>query len=54
MNFWEQFAISMIKGILAGLHFDINKAATLKKVLMGIANDIYVLYDAVPPTPPTV
>jgi hypothetical protein len=52
MEFWEQFAITMLKGILAGLHFDINKAQKLKKELLSIANDIYNLYDIAPPAPP--
>lgn len=52
MDFWMQFALSILKGTLAGLHVDVNKAASLKSVLLGIANDIYLLYNMVPPAPP--
>lgn len=51
MDFWLQFAISILKGVLAGLHVDPNKATTLKAVLLGVAADIYILYDMTPPVP---
>jgi len=54
LNFWEQFAIAIVKGLLAGLHVDINRAATLKLVLIGIATDIALLYDLTPPAPSAV
>jgi len=52
LHFWEQFAITILKGLLAGLHVDINRAGLLRKVLLGIANDIYALYDITPPATP--
>jgi hypothetical protein len=54
MDFWFQFAISIVKGVLAGLHLDPTKATTLKAVLLGVANDIYILYGMTPPAPPAV
>lgn len=52
MDFWFQMGITIVKGVLAGLHQDPNKASTLKKVLVDLANSIYALYDLVPPAPP--
>lgn len=52
MHFWEQFAISILKGLLAGLHVDTTRKSTLKTALLSIANDIYALYDLTPPPPP--
>lgn len=53
MDFWLQFALAIVKGVLAGLHVDLSKATLLKTVLIGLANDIYLLYNMVPPAPPT-
>lgn len=51
MDFWFQFAISVLKGTLAGLHVDLNSATKFKSILLGVANDIYILYDIAPPLP---
>lgn len=51
-DFWLQFAVTILKGVLAGLHVDPTKLPTLEKVLVGIANDIYILYGMTPPAPP--
>lgn len=48
MDFWSNFVISSVKVLLASLHVDVNKAATLKKVLLSVAADINSLYDVTP------
>lgn len=52
MEFWFQMGITIVKGVLASLHVDLDKKATLKAVMLGLANDIYVLYGLTPPAPP--
>jgi hypothetical protein len=52
MDFWFQMGITILKGVLASLHVDLSKKALLQSVLLGVANDIYVLYDMTPPTAP--
>jgi hypothetical protein len=52
MDFWFQFGLTIIKGVLAGLHVDVSKASTYKTVLLDLANGIYAIYGMTPPTPP--
>lgn len=52
VDFWFQFGITILKGVLAGLHLDPTKAGPLRTILLDLANSIYTLYGMVPPTPP--
>ena len=53
-DFWLTFALTILKGVLAGLHIDPTKLPGLEKILVSVANDIYLLYGLVPPAPPIV
>lgn len=53
MSILEQFAITVILGLLNLVIKNPTAAATLKNQLVGIANDIYAAYGMMPPTPPT-
>jgi hypothetical protein len=50
MSFLEQWAITMVLGILNMVIKDPAKKAELQNQLVGIANDIYATYGLVPPS----
>jgi hypothetical protein len=52
MNWLEQFAITIVLGILQQVIKDPTKKAALQTVLVGVANDIYASYGLVPPAAP--
>lgn len=51
MNPLEQFAITIVLGILQTVVKNPVHSAALETQLVGIANDIYLAYGLVPPTP---
>jgi hypothetical protein len=53
MSWLEQFAITIILGILQQVIKDPAKKAELQNLLVGLANDIYESYGMSPPAPPT-
>jgi hypothetical protein len=52
MDFWFQFALTVIRGVLAGLHVNLSLKSTYSTVLIELANGIYALYGMTPPAPP--
>jgi hypothetical protein len=50
MSWLEEFAITMILGILNQVIKDPAKKAELQGALLGLAADIYAAYGQVPPT----
>lgn len=48
MSWLEQFAVTIVLGILSQVIKDPAKKAELKSVLLGLANDIYAGYDLLP------
>jgi hypothetical protein len=57
MGFWEQFAITIFQGLLAGLHVNTSQTGTLAKILIPIRDSLIALYPLTPtqttPTSPT-
>jgi hypothetical protein len=51
MSWLEQFAITIVLGVLQQVIKDPSKKAALQSVLIGVANDIYTTYGMVPPSP---
>jgi len=51
VDFWVNFAISILKVLLTQLHVDLSKQSVFKTVLLDLANAIYVIYGIAPPTP---
>lgn len=49
MNFLENFAITVILGLLQAVVKNPAHAAALKTQLVGVANDIYATYGLTPP-----
>jgi hypothetical protein len=49
MSWLEQFAITIVLGVLNQVIKDPAKKAALQTVLLGLANDIYAEYGMVPP-----
>jgi hypothetical protein len=49
MSFLEQFAITVILGLLQAVIKNPTTAAAVKTQLVGIANDIYAAYGLTPP-----
>jgi hypothetical protein len=49
MSWLEQFAITIVLGVLNQVIKDPTKKAALQSVLLGLANDIYESYGIVPP-----
>jgi hypothetical protein len=54
MNWLEQFAITIVLGILQQVIKDPAKKVELQAVLLGVANNIYAEYGMVPPPAPAV
>jgi hypothetical protein len=52
MSFLEQWAITMVLGILNSVVKNPAHKAALQNQLVGIANDIYASYGLVPPSQP--
>jgi hypothetical protein len=52
VSFWEQFILTTVMGILAGLKKDPSKVPHLKTILTHIVNDICQLLGVTPPTIP--
>jgi hypothetical protein len=52
MSWLEQFAITIVLGVLNQVIKDPTKKAALQSVLLGLANDIYESYGIVPPAGP--
>ena len=53
MGILEQFAITIVLGILQLVIKDPAAKAELQAVLLGIANDIYTAYGMIPPASAT-
>jgi hypothetical protein len=51
MSILEQFAITVILGLLQLVIKNPTSAADVKDQLIGVANDIYAAYGLWPPTP---
>jgi hypothetical protein len=51
MSWLEQFAITIVLGVLNQVIKDPAKKVELQSVLIGLANDIYESYGMVPPSP---
>lgn len=51
MSWLEQFAITVILGLLQQVIKNPATAAVLKAQLVGVANDIYLVYGMTPPAP---
>ena len=49
MNFWEQFAVTIFAGLLAGLHLNTSAKGLLANILIPIRDTLNVLY---PPSAP--
>jgi hypothetical protein len=49
IDFWVQFAISILKVLLTQLHVDTNKQSIFRTVLLDLANGIYIIYGITPP-----
>jgi len=54
VDFWVQFAVSVLKILLTQLHVDTTKQALYRTVLIDLANAIYVIFGATPPVVPPV
>jgi len=49
LNFWEEFAVTIVSGLVRHLVHNPAKLAGVRNILLHLADDIYTVFGITPP-----